>query len=211
MKRRKRVKDYSTQMYKCPICEHVYPDVESAIKCEERGKLLEEYKTSLKPWKWYLLSAKDCNYQPKLFIFKIDHKYDNMSGTSCLRKKVSLGSYHSNDYYQVPNTYNIVEILSPMEAYDKHGLLINFDQGDFRMPPRSGMPLDVAQELDEVFKKAKEKKKSLLMKKFSKERLAEIIIGKENEVFDNFSFVDKVKAEEEKNGKPNLVEDKVVL
>lgn len=186
------MKEKTITRFECSICGTLYEEETQAIQCEERGTVITKYRETLKPWNWYLLKSKNSDTIRTPFIGHVSYhshyKYD-----SICYGKIQLHDYLWNQYYEIPD-YEVLEVLSPRQAFEKCSLLINFkqknDMGNIQyLSPKYKMPESVAIEMDELITEIKNNYVKELVFSLSPEQLAQKILSAENSIFgDNFSF-----------------------
>lgn len=159
--------------YSCSICGTRYLSKEMAEKCEKRGRYIEKFESKCKPWHWYRLTCSAFkNGETKDIVAYKVNKYGRYGeNTCCLDYNIELDKYSSNDGYLVPENWQIVEILSITEMYEKYEKI--FDpyyhgwDGALRDMKRGGMPEEIAMEINETFKLFREKRAKELMDKYN--------------------------------------------
>lgn len=208
-----------SSVYVCGYCDSRYSKEEDAIACESCAKQLEEYKTSLLPWKWYRLTAVPYNNGTRdVFVSKIHYNYSCSSMDCCSRQCVSLFSYNWNSYYNVPTSWTIDEILSPMEMYKKYGIFLDngIYVGEDGYPPQCNpaverIPRSVAEELDAVNRLALEDLTQQVSQASSKEELARKLVLCRHPMLQCTNYFERVVEYQEKHldGKDRKVTDSI--
>lgn len=178
--------------YICNKCGSVYSSYEEARACELAFHNAESLK-AYEPWKWYILSfTNNKEYTFPIFVKKVDVNIDD---NCCLNNNIALFKYNSNDIYSVPRTYIIIDCLSVMDGYIKHGLLVDPYFRSACTKKWFGtwkIPIKVAEDIDETYRL----EKANLAKQYgamSHEQLVNTLVNAKFPNIDpDFSFVELV-------------------
>ena len=142
------MKEQVATLYTCDVCNTNYHNKETAALCEEYGKYLKDFDTD-NVYKWYKLHYHDLSGGQTLFIFVEKIKL-NTYERQCLYTTIDLYSFENNEYFESkPNSWEIVEILTVSEAYERYRIL-PITSNSHKI---NKLPNDIKEEINKILSK----------------------------------------------------------